>query len=79
MKWTTYSTTCDSGSVKGIHVTDKEVRDSEQMASRASHSEKWKDKLEQWSRYDNIEIQIIAFNKGMKADLQLFYKWGNSS
>ena len=61
MKWTTYSTTCDSGSVKGIHVTDKEVRDSEQMASRALHSEKQKDKLEQWSKYDNIETQTNGF------------------
>lgn len=36
----TYSTTCDSGSVKGIQVTDREVRDSVQMASRALHSVK---------------------------------------
>lgn len=34
----TYSTTCDSGSLKGIQVTDREVRDSVQMASRALHS-----------------------------------------
>ena len=47
--------------MKGIHVTDKEVRDSEQMASRALHSEKQKDKLEQWSKYDNIEIQTNGF------------------
>jgi hypothetical protein len=35
----TYSTISDSGSVKGIQVTDREVKDSVHIASRVLHSE----------------------------------------